>query len=134
MSRVSPPGGFRGTASRLFPVDGSSCLPDTLPSLHLRLFLLPARSKAWSPILPASRAWAPSFCYSTVRISWSAALLTNGEGGFAFGDLVPDVYSVRVTLVILSPGSQVEHPGAGRKDAAARGQSIDFIQPSSFCR
>jgi hypothetical protein len=101
MSRVFHPGGFRGTVSRLFPV------------VVLALSLTP--TYAGSPLNTSGAvkgvvedvSGQPRMGAVVLLFNRQDRLvrraLTNGEGGFAFGDLVPDVYSVRVTLASFLP-------------------------------
>ena len=101
MTRVFHPGAFRGTASRMFPV------------VALAVCLTPAF--AASPIVTsgalkgvvADIAGHPRMGAVVLLFNRQDRLirraLTNGEGGFAFGDLLPDVYSVRVTLASFLP-------------------------------
>jgi hypothetical protein len=101
MSRVFDPGGFRGAVGRLVPV------------LALALCLQP--SFAGSPVLASGalkgvvvdleghpRMGAVVLLFNRQDKPVRRAL-TNGEGGFAFGNLLPDLYSVRVSLASFLP-------------------------------
>jgi hypothetical protein len=101
MSRVLGPGAFRGKINRLGPV------------LALTLFLSPVF--AVTPIIPAGGlkgvvadvSGHPRMGAIVLLFNRQDKLIrravTNGDGGFAFGDLLPDVYSVRVTLSSFLP-------------------------------
>ena len=101
MSRVFSPGGFRGKANRLFPV------------MALGLCLAPAY--AGSPLVSSGalkgvvadingqpRMGAVVLLYNR-QDKLLQRVLTNSEGGFAFGGLLPDVYAIRVTLASFIP-------------------------------
>src|ERR1035441_9995134 len=93
-------GGFR-TLSRLIPVLAVVvCLPRACPV---------------SPLVPAGGlkgvvadlAGHPRMGAVVLLFNRQDKLIgravTNGEGGFVFGDLLPDVYSVRVSLAAFLP-------------------------------
>jgi hypothetical protein len=104
MSRVTDPGAFRRKANRLVPVMAMAvCLGFAAPA------------SAVLPIIP-SGALKGVVSDSSGHPRMGAAVLlfnrqdklvrravTNGEGGFAFADLSPDLYSIRVTLAAFLP-------------------------------
>ena len=101
MSWEFDPRAFRGKANRLVPV------------IALAVCLTPAW--AITPIVPggglkgvvADIGGHPRMGAVVLLFNRQDKLIrraiTNGEGGFAFGDLLPDVYSVRVTLASFLP-------------------------------
>jgi len=101
MSRVINPGAFRSTAGRFIPV------------MALALCLTPAL--AISPVIPSGKlkgvvadiSGQPRMGAVVVLFNRQDKIvgraITNGDGGFAFGDLLPDAYSIRVSLASFLP-------------------------------
>lgn len=102
MSRAFDPGAFRGKIPRLMPL------------MAFAVCLIPKASAA-VPIIPAGaikgvvadtsghpRMGAEVLLFNRQDKAVRRAL-TNVEGGFAFADLIPDVYSIRVTLASFLP-------------------------------
>ena len=63
---------------------------------------------------PAFRRWAPPFCSTIARTACYQRALTDDRGAFIFAGLLPDLYSIRVSLASFVPairGNIVVQPG-----------------------
>lgn len=101
MSRAFHPGGIRDTASRLFPVMAIGfCLAPAFAGSPL--VSSGALKGVVADINGQPRMGAVVLLYNR-QDKLLRRVLSNGEGGFVFGDLLPDVYSIRVTLASFIP-------------------------------
>jgi Carboxypeptidase regulatory-like domain len=107
MSRAFDPRAFRGKANRVFPVGALAVVSLLVVGLDPALAVSPIVPSGGLKGVVADISGQPRMGAVVLLFNRQDKLMrravTNGEGGFAFGDLLPDAYSIRVTLSSFIP-------------------------------